>query len=200
MHEQDIRPDVRRNRQVVAMAAEPPQCPLGGRLSAFCHDMWASRVRCYRSSAQALWLALESELGKLASEHAGEVQRLYDRCEAALRAADAAATAQRERSPADGCGVQHNPLFDHVADRQSEAGSVAGRSSMDGDDNETRGDAAGHSGADANAARLHAAEMASVRAACEARLAAAQEEIDIKSARLAELEVCKQKAFTSFWA
>jgi len=114
------------------------------------------------------------------------VQRLYDRCEAALRAAEAAATAQRERSPADGCGVQHNPLFDHVADHRSEDGSVAGRSSTNGDDDGTGGDAANDSG---DAARLHAAEMASMRAACEARLAAAQEEIDIKSARLAELEV-----------
>ncbi len=117
------------------------------------------------------------------------MQRLYDRCEAALRAAEAAATAQRERSPADGCGVQHNPLFDHVADHRSEDGSVAGRSSTNGDDGGTGGDAANDGGADGDAARLHAAEMASVRAACEARLAAAQEEIDIKSARLAELEV-----------
>ena len=118
------------------------------------------------------------------------MQLLYDRCEAALRAAEAAAAAQRERSPADGCGVQHNPLFDHVANRRhSEDGSITGRSSTHGDDDRSGGDAADSDAADANAARLHAAEMASVQAACEARLAAAQEEIDIKSARLAELEV-----------
>ena len=132
--------------------------------------------------SQALWTALETELGHVASEHAAEVQRLYDRCESALRAAEAAATMQRERSPSDGCGVQHNPLFDHIADGKSEDGSVAGRSSSSGDDNGSE------DGADADDEK-HATELASVRAACEARLAAAQEEIDIKSARLAELEV-----------
>ena len=133
-------------------------------------------------------MALETELGQLAAEHACEVQRLYDRCEAALRAAEAAAATQRERSPSDGCGVQHNPLFDHVDDRRSEDGSAAGRSSKGGDEDGGEGDAACGDGENTDADKLHAAAVASVRAACDARLATAQEEIDLKSARLAELE------------
>ena len=149
-------------------------------------------AECHASAlhAQALWTALETELGQLAAEHAGEVQRLYDRCEAALRAAKAAAAA-RERSPGDGCGVQHNPLFDHVDGRRSEDGcrSDAGLSSDDGDREEEVGATADGEAASGDLQLRHAAELASVRAGGEARLAAAQEEIELKSARLAELEV-----------
>ena len=143
--------------------------------------------------AQALWTASEIELGQLAAEHTGEVQRLYDCCEAALRAAEASA-AERERSPSDGCGVQHNPLFDHVDGCGSEAGSQsdAGLSSSDGDGAKELGAAGDDKAATVEAALRHAAELASVRAACQARLDAAQEEIEIKSARLAALEVVKR--------
>ena len=98
-----------------------------------------------------------------------ELQQLADAHAADLEALQArhevavaeAVQEAQERPPGRSAGVQHNPLFEDADSQTVGDGTIA----------------------------RHAAEVASMEAAFAARQAAQQEEIDGKSARLADLEV-----------